>query len=51
MKMRNDKNSHIGSGTHTSDRTNVKVQTYFMCEITLHVAQILSTIKTAATTT
>jgi hypothetical protein len=44
------KNGHIGPCTHTSERTNEKVQTHFMCEITLHVAQIITAIKTTATT-
>jgi hypothetical protein len=36
MKSRNDKKQHIGPCTHTSESTNEKVQTYFMCEITLY---------------
>jgi len=35
------KKKPIGHCTHTSESTNVKVQIYFTCEITLHVAQIV----------
>jgi len=34
------KNGNIGPCMHISESTNVKLQTYFTCEITLHVAHI-----------
>ena len=45
MKSRNNKKQHIVPCTHTLESTNIKVQAYFTCEITLHVTQIVSTIK------
>jgi len=37
-----DEISCIGHCTHTSESTDVIVNTYCMCEITLHVTQIVS---------
>jgi len=45
QKKKKKKNGYIGPCTHISESTNVKVQTYFTRKITLHVAQIVSTIK------
>ena len=44
-KIKEQQKQHIVPCTHTLKSTNIKVQTYFTCEITLHVAQIVSTIK------
>jgi len=39
----NYKNSNIGYCTHTMGSTNVKVRNYFKGEITLHIAQNVTT--------
>ena len=39
----NCKKSHIGHCTHTTECANIRYNTYFTGEITLHVAQIVNT--------